>query len=54
METKTDPAMQPEPNETEAFFAALVSSLRDGSFIELLLTKYRGEEVDLKRVSFDV
>ena len=39
-----------EPNETETFFSELASSLGDDSFIELLLTSYRGEE-DLRRVS---
>jgi len=50
METKIDPEIQPEPNETETFYGALTSSLRDGSFIELLLTKYRGEEEGLQRI----
>ncbi len=35
---------------TEAFFSALESSLNEGTFIELLLTKHRGEEKDLKRI----
>jgi len=39
-----------EPNETETFFDELTSSLASGSFIELLLTSYRGE-ADLRRVS---
>jgi len=38
------------PNETETFFDELTSSLRDGSFIELLLTSYCGEE-NVRRVS---
>ena len=50
METKIDPEIQPEPNETETFFSALVSSLRDGSFIELLLTKHRGKEKGLQKI----
>jgi SAM-dependent methyltransferase len=50
METKTAPATQPERNETETFFHELVTALRDGSFIELLLTKYRGKEKGLERV----
>ena len=37
-------------DKTEAFFSALESSLNEGTFIELLLTKYRGEEKDLKRI----
>lgn len=40
----------PEQEKTKAFFDALESSLTDGSFIELLLTKHRGEEPDLKRI----
>lgn len=50
METKIDPEMQPEPDKTEIFFQVLVSSLRDGSFIELLLTKYRGKEEGLQKI----
>jgi len=50
MEARADPEITPEPNETETFFHELASSLREGTFIELLLTKYRGEEEDLKRV----
>lgn len=42
--------MKPEQYTTETFFSALASSLDDGTFIELLLTKHRGEEPDLKRV----
>jgi len=42
--------MNPEQQKTEAFFEALTASLGDGSFIELLLTKHRGEESDLKRI----
>ena len=38
------------PNEIETLFDELTSALEDGSFIELLLTSYRGDE-DLKRVS---
>ncbi len=47
METTIEHEMQPEPDKREAFFGALTSSLRDGSFIELLLTKYRGKEQGL-------
>jgi len=50
METKIEPETQPEPNETETFFGELVSSLRDGLFIELLLTKYRGKEQGLQKI----
>ena len=50
MEAKSDPEMQPEPNETEAFYGELTSSLRDGSFIELLLTKYRGKDDSLQKM----
>jgi len=50
METKTDPETQPEANETETFYGALTSSLRDGSFIELLLTRYRGKEPGLLKI----
>ena len=50
MEAKSDPEMQPEPNETETFYGALTSSLRDASFIELLLTKYRGKEPGLQKI----
>jgi SAM-dependent methyltransferase len=50
METKIEPEMQSEPNETKTFFHELVSSLRDGSFIELLLTKYRGKEKGLQKI----
>jgi len=35
---------------TEAFFSVLESSLNEGTFVELLLTKHRGEEKDLKRI----
>jgi len=41
---------RPEQEKTEAFFDALIASLGDSSFIELLLTKHRGEEADLKRI----
>ena len=40
----------PEQEKTETFFSTLETSLNDGSFIELLLTKHRGEEADLKRI----
>ena len=46
METKGDS----DQSITETFFSELASSLSDGTFIELLLTKYRGEEGELKRV----
>jgi len=36
--------------KTDAFFDALEQSVANGSLIELLLTKYRGTEVDLNRV----
>ena len=39
-----------EQEKTEAFFDALTTALGGGSFIELLLTKQRGEEADLKRI----
>jgi len=42
--------MNPERDMTEAFFSALESSLNEGTFIELLLTKHRGEDKDLKRI----
>jgi len=42
--------MNAERDKVEAFFSALESSLNEGAFIELLLTKHRGEEVDLKRI----
>jgi len=42
--------MNPEQEKTETFFNALETSLDDSSFIELLLTKHRGEEADLKRI----
>jgi len=50
MKTEIDPEMQPEPNETEVFFRELVTSLRDETFIELLLTKYRGKEPGLQKI----
>jgi hypothetical protein len=43
--------MNSERDATEAFFGELMSSLSDGTFIELLLTKHRGEEADLVRVT---
>ena len=42
--------MNSEQDMTEAFFSSLESSLNEGTFIELLLTKHRGEEKDLKRI----
>ncbi len=42
--------MMTDQQKTDAFFNALERSLGDHSFIELLLTKYRGEEPDLKRI----
>lgn len=42
--------MNSEQEKAETFFSALETSLNDGSFIELLLTKHRGEEKDLKRI----
>jgi SAM-dependent methyltransferase len=46
----TDTTTSPDQEKIETFFDALASSLADGSFIELLLTKHRGEEADLKRI----
>lgn len=40
----------PEQEKLDTFFDALEQSLREGSFIECLLTKHRGEEPDLKRI----
>ena len=37
-------------DKIEAFFSALESALEEGTFIELLLTKHRGEEKTLQRV----
>ena len=37
-------------DKTEAFFSALEFSLNEGTFIELLLTKHRGEEKGLMRI----
>jgi hypothetical protein len=45
-----DTTTNPDQEKIETFFDALASSLADGSFIELLLTKHRGEEPDLKRI----
>ena len=42
--------MNSKQDKTKAFFSALESSLNAGTFIELLLTKHRGEEKDLKRI----
>jgi len=42
--------MNSEQEKAETFFSALESALSEGTFIELLLTKHRGEEVDLKRI----
>ena len=42
--------MNSEQDITEAFFSSLESSLNEGTFIELLLTKHRGEEKDLNRI----
>jgi len=50
MEIKPDPESQPEMTETETFYSELTSSLRDGSFIELLLTKYRGRTPGLQKI----
>lgn len=42
--------VNPEQEKTETFFTALETALNDDSFIELLLTKHRGEEAGLKRI----
>jgi len=42
--------MNPDRDVTETFLCALEASLNEGTFIELLLTKHRGNEKDLKRV----
>jgi len=41
--------VQPDADKREAFSRSLGASIRDASMVELLLTKYRGDE-DLKRV----
>ena len=42
--------MNAEREKIDAFFSTLESSLSEGTFIELMLTKPRGAEKDLKRI----
>ena len=42
--------MNSEQEKAETFFSALELALSEGTFIELLLTKHRGEEADLRRI----